>query len=96
MGHWSIEKALGEDVLKSIKPGEQIVKIFHDELVDLLGGDQEPLDLNPPARIDVMLLSFINFIFRVIIGFWTCHVPTKNSAGSKPPRASMSRCVTWV
>jgi signal recognition particle subunit SRP54 len=45
------EKALGEDVLKSIKPGEQIVKIFHDELEALLGGDQAPLDLNPPARI---------------------------------------------
>jgi signal recognition particle subunit SRP54 len=45
------EKALGEDVFKSIKPGEQIVKIFHDELVELLGRDQVPLDLNPPARI---------------------------------------------
>jgi signal recognition particle subunit SRP54 len=45
------EKALGVDVLKSIKPGEQIVKIFHDELAALLGGDQAPLDLNPPARI---------------------------------------------
>jgi signal recognition particle subunit SRP54 len=45
------EKALGEDVFKSIKPGEQIVKIFHDELAVLLGGDQSPLDLNPPARI---------------------------------------------
>lgn len=45
------EKAMGEDVLKSIKPGEQIVKIFHDELASLLGGNQAPLDLNPPARI---------------------------------------------
>lgn len=45
------EKAVGVDVLKSIKPGEQIVKIFHDELADLLGGDNAPLDLNPPARI---------------------------------------------
>ncbi len=45
------EKSMGEDVLKSIKPGEQIVKIFHDELAVLLGGDQVPLDLNPPARI---------------------------------------------
>ncbi|MCX6867416.1 MAG: signal recognition particle protein [Verrucomicrobia bacterium] len=44
-------KSMGEDVLKSIKPGEQIVKIFHDELAVLLGGDQAPLDLNPPARI---------------------------------------------
>jgi signal recognition particle subunit SRP54 len=45
------DKSMGEDVLKSIKPGEQIVKIFHDELAVLLGGDQAPLDLNPPARI---------------------------------------------
>ena len=39
------------DSLKSVKPGEQIVKIFHDELALLLGGDQAPLDLNPPAHI---------------------------------------------
>jgi len=45
------DKSMGEDVLKSIKPGEQIVKIFHDELAILLGGDQAPLDLNPPAHI---------------------------------------------
>ncbi len=45
------DKSMGEDVFKSIKPGEQIVKIFHDELADLLGGGQSPLDLNPPARI---------------------------------------------
>ncbi|MDX1680514.1 MAG: signal recognition particle protein [Akkermansiaceae bacterium] len=45
------EKSMGEDVMKSIKPGEQIVKIFNDELTALLGGDQSPLDLNPPARI---------------------------------------------
>lgn len=45
------EKAMGADVLKSIKPGEQIVKIFNDELTSLLGGDAAPLDLNPPAHI---------------------------------------------
>ncbi|MFM1561436.1 MAG: signal recognition particle protein [Roseibacillus sp.] len=45
------KKAKGEDVFKSIKPGEQIVKIFHEELTELLGGDNAPLDLNPPARI---------------------------------------------
>ncbi len=45
------EKSLGIDVLKSVKPGEQIVKIFSDELTLLLGGDAAPLDLNPPARI---------------------------------------------
>lgn len=45
------EQSLGETVIKSVKPGQQIVKIFHDELAKLLGGDQAPLDLNPPARI---------------------------------------------
>lgn len=45
------EKAQGEDVLKAVKPGEQIVKIFHDELAVLLGGDQSPLNLNAPAHI---------------------------------------------
>jgi signal recognition particle subunit SRP54 len=45
------EASMGEDVLKSIKPGEQIVKLFQDELTRILGGDNVPLDLNPPARI---------------------------------------------
>ena len=45
------DEALGEKVLKSITPGQQVVKIFQDALVDLLGGDAAPLDLNPPARI---------------------------------------------
>ncbi len=37
------EKALGEKVLQSIEPGQQVVKIVHDELVNLLGGKAEPL-----------------------------------------------------
>ncbi len=45
------EKALGEEVLRSITPGQQIVKIFHEELCALLGGDAAPLNLDKPARI---------------------------------------------
>jgi signal recognition particle subunit SRP54 len=45
------EKSLGQDVMRSITPGQQIVKIFHDELTQLLGADNAPLDLQPPARI---------------------------------------------
>lgn len=37
--------AMGEAVLKTVKPGEQIVKIFRDELASLLGGDEAPLCL---------------------------------------------------
>jgi len=45
------DKAMGEDVLRGVAPGQQIVKIFHDELTALLGGDNEPLNLEKPARI---------------------------------------------
>ncbi|MGB8167541.1 MAG: signal recognition particle protein [Chthoniobacteraceae bacterium] len=45
------EKALGEEVLRSVSPGQQIVKIFHDELTALLGGDASELNLEKPARI---------------------------------------------
>src|SRR6202045_2032492 len=45
------EKALGEAVLRSITPGQQIVKIFHEELTALLGGDAAPLNLGEPHRI---------------------------------------------
>jgi signal recognition particle subunit SRP54 len=45
------ERALGEAVLRSVTPGQQVVKIFHDELTTLLGGDASPLNLERPARI---------------------------------------------
>jgi len=45
------EKALGETVVRSITPGQQIVKIFHDELTALLGGDSAPLHLEDQGRI---------------------------------------------
>ena len=51
------EKAIGQDVLKSVKPGQMVVKIVHDALVETLGPSDsvgaEPLNLNqaPPAVI---------------------------------------------
>jgi signal recognition particle subunit SRP54 len=51
------EKSLGEEVLRSVTPGQQIVKIFHDELSALLGGDAAPLNLGPQARILVVGLN---------------------------------------
>ena len=40
------EKALGEEVSKSLKPGEVFVKIVKDELIELLGGDYKELDIS--------------------------------------------------
>src|SRR5213592_5160651 len=51
------EKALGEAVLRSITPGQQIVKIFHAELSALLGGDAAPLNLEKPGRILIVGLN---------------------------------------
>src|SRR6516225_10271618 len=51
------EKALGEEVLRSITPGQQIVKIFHDELTALLGGNAEPLRLQEKTRILIVGLN---------------------------------------
>ena len=47
------EKALGQDVMKSLKPGEQVVKIVRDELTDLLGGTDSKINIssNPPTII---------------------------------------------
>ena len=39
------EKALGEEVKKSIKPGDMFVKIVKDELTELLGGEKKDLNL---------------------------------------------------
>ncbi|MEL6113561.1 MAG: signal recognition particle receptor subunit alpha, partial [Pseudomonadota bacterium] len=42
------ERAVGQDVLRSVKPGQQVIKIVHDGLVEMLGGD----DAAPKLRID--------------------------------------------
>jgi signal recognition particle subunit SRP54 len=46
-------KALGQDVMKNIRPGEALVKIVNDEMVDILGGDTAELNLSaePPVVI---------------------------------------------
>src|SRR6185503_4504988 len=46
------EKSLGQEVIQSVQPGQQIIKIIHDELVDLLGSENAVLNLrNTPACI---------------------------------------------
>lgn len=48
-------KAIGQEVLRSITPGQQIVKIVHDELVSILGGQAEPFFLHQ-GKLNVILL----------------------------------------
>ena len=50
-------KAVGQDVLKSIKPGQQVVKIVHDELVATLGETHEPIDLAAAPPVTIMMVG---------------------------------------
>lgn len=51
------EKALGQDVLKSLTPGQQVVKIVKDELVELLGGIQSNINFTPNPPTVVLLVG---------------------------------------
>lgn len=50
------EKAMGQDVLKSLTPGQQIVKIVNEELIELLGREPSKLNFNPNG-ITVILMA---------------------------------------
>jgi len=49
------EKATGREVIESISPGQMMVKIVHDELIQMLGGSSKPLSFNP-GGLTVMML----------------------------------------
>jgi len=50
------EKAIGEEVVRSVRPADQVVKIVHDGLVEMLGGEGEPVGLNLAANPPVVIL----------------------------------------
>lgn len=51
------EQALGEKVVKSIQPGQMVVKIVHDELVKLLGDENTSLNFNAPAPVCFLMVG---------------------------------------
>jgi signal recognition particle subunit SRP54 len=51
------EKAMGREVLQSITPGQQLVKVVHDELVDLMGGSAESLEIASSPPTVIMLIG---------------------------------------
>ena len=51
------EKALGQDVLKSLTPGQQVIKIVKDELVALLGGEESKINFTPNPPTVIMLVG---------------------------------------
>src|SRR5262249_43436359 len=56
------EKAVGQEVVRSVTPGQMVVKIVHDQLVEALGGGDgrsrgDGIDLNAPSPVAIMLVG---------------------------------------
>ena len=51
------ERAVGADVIKSVTPGQMVVKIVSDILVETLGSDAQPIDLDAPAPVAIMMIG---------------------------------------
>ena len=51
------EKALGSDVLNSLTPGQQVIKIVNDELIDLMGGTNAKLTYSPTGFTTILMVG---------------------------------------
>ena len=51
------QKALGQDVLKSLTPGQQVIKIVRDEMTELLGGTLSKINFTPNPPTIIMLVG---------------------------------------
>ena len=51
------EKAVGQDVMSGLNPGQMVVKIVHEELVSLMGSESEELPLKPGNEISVIMMA---------------------------------------
>src|SRR6516164_4095701 len=51
------QRAVGVEVIKSVTPGQMVVKIVHDQLIETLGASAQPIDLNAPSPIVIMMVG---------------------------------------
>ena len=51
------ERAVGVEVIKSVSPAQMVVKLVHDQLVEMLGSDAQTIDLNAPAPVPIMMVG---------------------------------------
>ncbi len=49
--------AVGVELVKSVTPGQLVVKLVHDQLIDTLGAHGDPIDLNAPAPVAIMMVG---------------------------------------
>src|SRR5947209_5193804 len=51
------KNAVGVALIKSVKPGQMVVKLVHDQLIETLGANADPIDLNAPAPVGIMMVG---------------------------------------
>src|SRR5271163_919522 len=51
------KRAVGVAIIKSVTPGQMVVKIVHDQLIETLGSEAHPIDLNAPAPVAIMMVG---------------------------------------
>ncbi|MCR5624169.1 MAG: signal recognition particle protein [Lachnospiraceae bacterium] len=51
------ERAIGQDVLTSLSPGQMVIKIVNEEMISLMGSETTELKLNPPGELTVILMA---------------------------------------
>jgi signal recognition particle subunit SRP54 len=51
------QRAVGVEVIKSVTPGQMVVKIVHDQLIETLGASAQPIDLNAAPPIAIMMVG---------------------------------------
>jgi len=51
------QKAIGQEVIKSVTPGQMVVKIVHDELVRMLGSDSQPIDVAATPPVPILMVG---------------------------------------
>ncbi len=51
------QRAIGVEVIKSVTPGQMVVKIVHDQLIETLGASAQPIDLNAAPPIAIMIVG---------------------------------------
>src|SRR5438270_3125878 len=51
------KNTVGVALIKSVKPGQMVVKLVHDQLVEMLGSNADPIDLNAPAPVGIMMVG---------------------------------------
>lgn len=81
------EQASGQEVMRSLTPGQQVVKIVRDELAALMGGEHRPLTMASKPPTTILLLSLLASRIRFPSG---CH------GLQQPPAHSISHPSNWT